>query len=177
MRVSSALLAAGGGLLAAALLQYGWMGARQSELRHAAGEVKARPGGSPGASGPMRLLIPAIQLDDAVVNGDSYGDLLVGPGWMQGTARPGESGNSVIAGHRDTFFRHVADLTPGDMIEVERAGRGYFYQVERREIVPPSDTAVLAPTPAPTLTLVTCYPTYWVGPAPRRLIVQARLLP
>jgi LPXTG-site transpeptidase (sortase) family protein len=124
----------------------------------------------------IRLVIPRIDLDDVVVNGTSYRDLLVGPGLLAGTPAPGMRGNSVIAGHRDTFFRHLADLSPNDEILVMRGGAQYRFQVTRKWIVSPEDVSVLAATASPELTLVTCYPTYWIGPAPKRLIVRARLV-
>lgn len=179
-RLSTVLLVAGAVLLAISVGQYGFMAWRQHQLRSewnaintpaAAGvhEVALHP--NPAG---MRLRIPRIHLDDVVVRGTDYEDLLVAPGWLNGSPPPGQ-GNTVIAGHRDTFFRHVADLEVGDAIEVDRAGQSYRYRVTARQIVPPTDVAVLDNTAQPELTLVTCYPTYWIGPAPERLIVQAAL--
>ncbi len=125
-----------------------------------------------------RLVIPKIALDDMVVHGTSYRDLLAGPGLLKGAPEPGAPGNSVIAGHRDTFFRHVADLVPGDTIFVARNGRELQFVVRMKRIVKPAQTEVLQSSPesrlTPELTLVTCYPTDWIGPAPKRLIVTAR---
>jgi LPXTG-site transpeptidase (sortase) family protein len=180
-RLSTVLLVAGAVLLAVSLGQYGFMMWRQHQLRREWNSIN-----TPGASGVqpvslranaagMRLLIPSLHLDDVVVRGTNYEDLLVAPGWLDGSPPPGQ-GNTVIAGHRDTFFRHVADLEIGDAIELDRGGRAYQYKVKSRQIVQPTDTWVLANTPQPQLTLVTCYPTYWIGPAPERLIVQAALM-
>lgn len=185
--LGSGLLVLGAAMLVAAITQYGFMFERQVQLRSewsraaataAAPRRSAAPPVSPAdVSGPIRIVIPKIGLDDMVARGTDYAALLAGPGWMPGTAAPGMPGNVVIAGHRDTFFRHVHELQPGDWVLLRRAGHEFRYQVTTRRILKPSDTAVLNRTRDAELTLVTCYPTYWVGPAPDRLIVQARLVP
>ena len=86
---------------------------------------------------------------------------------------PGTSGNSGIAGHRDGFFRPLGDIAPGDAIELETLHESQVYRVERTWIVDPEDVSVLDPTTDRSLTLVTCYPFYFVGPAPQRFIVRA----
>jgi len=175
--LSWVLLIGGAVLLAASLGQYGFMMVRQHQLRRQWDEMNTPAGrkAHPAARG-LRLIIPRIHLDDAVVRGTDYEDLLVAPGLLEGSPLPGgRGGNTVIAGHRDTFFRHVADLRRGDRIEVRTGGRQYDYQVTARQIVKPTQISVLASTPQPRLTLVTCYPTYWIGPAPERLVVQAAL--
>jgi sortase A len=160
-------------ILAAAAAQYGFMTVRQRELRAQAGAAPASA--TAAAAPPLRLVIPSIHLDDAVVRGVDYEDLLVAPGLLPGSPLPGADGNTVIAGHRDTFFRRVAELKPGARIRLFRAGREFDYRVSSRRIVSPKDTSVLNPGHTPKLTLVTCYPTYWIGPAPKRLIVRASL--
>jgi sortase A len=120
-----------------------------------------------------RVSIPKINLDVMVVEGTSRSALLSGPGHLDDTPVPGEPGNSVIAAHRDTFFRHLGDLGRGDDIFVRRAGHAYHYVVKRKAIVEPDDVAVVKPSPRNRLTLITCYPTYYVGPAPQRLVVVA----
>ena len=96
-----------------------------------------------------------------------------GAGWIAGTARPGEDGNVGIAGHRDGFFRALKDVRVGDTIELEtRDGRG-TYRVDGIDIVEPERVEVLLPREAPSLTLVTCYPFYYVGAAPQRYVVHA----
>ena len=182
--ISSGLLILGAVLLAVSLGQYGFMLWRQHQLQRQWNSINTPAGQQPAPGRPgnaaelrlaeLRLIVPSIHLNDVVVRGTSYEDLLVAPGWLDGSPAPG-AGNTVIAGHRDTFFRHVADLEIGDAIEVDKGGRSYDYQVTSRRIVRPTDTGVLANTPQPELTLVTCYPTYWIGPAPERLIVQAAL--
>ncbi|MGH9535696.1 MAG: class D sortase [Terriglobales bacterium] len=191
--IGTALIALGLALLIAAAGQYGYMYTEQAalrrqwradlqrqEMRQAARDLHGRmmEASARALRGPIRLLIPAIGVDNMVVRGTGYASLLAGPGWMVGTPPPGANGNMVIAGHRDTFFLRVHALVPGDMISLERAGRKFRYAVVGKQIIEPTDTAVLRSTPGsgPVLTLVTCYPTYWVGPAPRRMIVRAKLV-
>ena len=94
-------------------------------------------------------------------------------GHIEDTALPGAVGNAGIAGHRDGFFRGLKDILPGDTIEIDTLVRKEIYRVERTWIVDPSDVSVLDPTPSASLTLVTCYPFYFVGSAPQRFIVRA----
>ncbi len=96
-----------------------------------------------------------------------------GVGYIQGTARPGTDGNLGIAGHRDGFFRGLKDIAPGDMVELDTIERKDTYRIERTWVVDPEDVSVLDPTPTASLTLVTCYPFYFIGSAPRRFIVRA----
>jgi sortase A len=98
-----------------------------------------------------------------------------GAGWIAGTARPGEDGNIGIAGHRDGFFRKLKDVSAGDEIELATVRDKSVYQVDQIEIVTPDDVTVLRPRAAPSLTLVTCYPFYFVGDAPKRYILHASL--
>jgi sortase A len=119
------------------------------------------------------LRIPKIHLEVPVEEGVDEGTLDRAVGRIPGTARPGTMGNLGIAGHRDGFFRGLKDVAPGDAIELETEGGAQRYVVDRITIVDPSDVGVLDPTPGPVLTLVTCYPFYFVGPAPRRYIVRA----
>jgi sortase A len=98
-----------------------------------------------------------------------------GAGWIAGTARPGESGNIGIAGHRDGFFRGLKEITTGDLIELESVAWSAVYAVDQIEIVEPHQVSVLQPRAQPSLTLVTCYPFYFVGSAPLRFIVHAAL--
>jgi sortase A len=96
-----------------------------------------------------------------------------GLGWIAGTARPGESGNIGIAGHRDGFFRGLKDIVEGDTMELQTPGERATYVVDEIEIVTPEQVEVLRPRPAPAITLVTCYPFYFIGDAPQRFIVHA----
>lgn len=123
-----------------------------------------------------RLSIERLGGEWVVVEGADRADLKKGPGHLINTALPGDKGNCVIAGHRDTQFRMLSKVEIGDDISVEQAGRTYVYQVIDHHVVSPTDTRVLGPTRTPTLTLVTCYPFYYVGPAPKRYIIRAKLV-
>jgi sortase A len=123
-----------------------------------------------------RLEIPKIQMDAIVVEGASRRELSEGPGHMKETAQPGETGNAVITAHRDTFFRHIYELNKGDQIQVRRSGHTFTYEVTGKRIVMPEDISVIKPTNNPQLTLITCYPTYYIGPAPKRLVVFSKLV-
>jgi sortase A len=123
-----------------------------------------------------KLLIPKIDLESMVVEGTSRKALLVGPGRITNTALPGETGNSVITAHRDTFFRRLVELQNGDHIQVRRGGKLYTYEVTGKKVVQPTDISVLRQTADPQLTLITCYPTWFIGPAPERLVVFSKLV-
>jgi sortase A len=122
------------------------------------------------------LRIPRIGLEVPVLAGTSEWILDRGVGWIEETARPGDSGNVGIAGHRDGFFRGLKDVKLGDALELETPGHRSSYRISRLSIVSPDDTSVLESTLAPTVTLVTCYPFYFVGSAPQRYIVRAVLV-
>ena len=119
------------------------------------------------------LLIPKIRLEVAVLPGTDDRTLDLGVGHIEDTALPGADGNSGLAGHRDGFFRGLKDIAPGDAIVLETLQGTEAYVVERTWIVNPEDVSVLDPTPTRSLTLVTCYPFYFVGSAPQRFIVRA----
>ena len=123
---------------------------------------------------PLAVLrIPKLRLEVAVLPGTDDATLDRGLGHIDDTALPGTEGNAGIAGHRDGFFRGLKDILPGDTIEIDTLDRKDTYRVERTWIVDPSDVSVLDPTPSASLTLVTCYPFYFVGSAPQRFIVRA----
>ena len=126
--------------------------------------------------GLTRVSIPKIDLDLIVVEGTNHKALRLGPGHMKNTPLPGDLGNSVISAHRDTFFRHIYELVKGDQIQVRRDGRTYTFEVMGKKIVQPDDVSVIRNTSDSRLTLITCYPTYYIGPAPERLIVTAKLV-
>ena len=136
-------------------------------------EAEAAAGGKPLLG---RLEIPVLDLAVMVLDGTDEVTLNRAVGRIQGTARPGEMGNLGIAGHRDGWFRALKRVTPGDEIFLRTLDGRYRYQVEEIEIVEPSETQVLAPTDDARLTLVTCYPFYWMGNAPQRYIVKAQLV-
>lgn len=130
-----------------------------------------------GRDGLTRLSIPKINFDAIVVEGTSRHSLLLGPGHLESSAFPGELGNSVITGHRDTFFRHIYELNKGDEILVRRDGKLFRYEVTGKRVVEPSDVSVTHSSSDARLTLITCYPTYYIGPAPERLVVFSKLAP
>ena len=124
--------------------------------------------------GPLAVMrIRNLDIEAAVLPDSTDWALNRGVGWIEGTARPGEPGNVGIAGHRDGFFRGLKDIASGDTIELEVPGRVEQYRVSGITIVKPTDVSVLDPTNEPSLTLVTCYPFYYVGSAPERFIVKA----
>jgi len=122
-----------------------------------------------------RISIPKIDLDAVIVEGTNRTSLALGPGHLLSTALPGEAGNAVIAGHRDTFFRHLAELAPGDDIFIRRHRKDFHYVVFAKRIVDAADTSVLRTSSRSILTLITCFPITYIGPASRRLIIKARL--
>ena len=125
---------------------------------------------------PLAILrIPKINLEVPVFNDTDDLTLNRGVGRILGTAQVGTPGNLGIAGHRDGFFRGLQEIAPGDVLELVRPGHADRYAVSQIRIVTPEDTSVLNPTSVPTLTLVTCFPFYFVGHAPQRYIVTAVL--
>jgi sortase A len=125
---------------------------------------------------PLAILrIPKINLAVPIFNDTDDLTLNRGVGRIIGTAQVGTPGNLGIAGHRDGFFRGLQSIAPGDVLELVRRGHLDRYSVSQIRIVTPEDTSVLNPTGVPTLTLVTCFPFYFVGHAPKRYIVTALL--
>jgi sortase A len=123
-----------------------------------------------------RLEIPSIELSVIVLEGVDDSELLKGAGHVPGTAMPGEPGNVGIAAHRDTFFRPLRNVKAGDLIILTTLEREVRYEVEKTWVTEPSDVAVLDDVDTPALTLITCYPFSYIGPAPDRFIVRARKL-
>jgi sortase A len=128
-----------------------------------------RPGSAIG-----RLEIPRLGLSVVVLEGSDTESLRLGIGRLPTSGMPGEPGNVVLAGHRDTFFRPLRQIRPGDRMSLETPEGTFAYTVDWTEVVDSGDTRVLLPTATPSLTLVTCYPFDYLGSAPRRFIVRAR---
>jgi sortase A len=123
---------------------------------------------------PLAVLrISKVHLEVPVLEGTDDLALNRGVGHIAGTVRPGEVGNIGIAGHRDGFFRVLKDVRPGDTIELVTPKRADTFVVQQIVLVDPNDVSVLQPQSVSSLTLVTCYPFYYVGSAPQRYIVQA----
>ena len=120
------------------------------------------------------LRIPRIKLEVAVLPGTDDWTLNRGVGLIEDTASPeAATGNIGIAGHRDGFFRGLQEVVPGDVLDVQTLDATTRYRIERTWIVQPEDVSVLDPTPSKAVTLVTCYPFYYIGAAPQRFIVRA----
>jgi sortase A len=121
-----------------------------------------------------KVEIPRLKISAIVREGVDTKTLALAVGHVPETARPGEMGNVAIAAHRDTFFRNVRNIKQGDEIRMVTPGGSFDYVVTSTKVVTPKDVRVLDPTPSRMLTLVTCYPFNWIGPAPNRFIVRAR---
>lgn len=120
-----------------------------------------------------RMEIERLGLSAIVMEGTGATLLQRAAGHIPGTALPGEPGNVGIAAHRDTFFRPLRNVRGGDIIRLSTPLGDYRYRVVSTRIVDPQDVGVLAPSSDQELTLVTCYPFYFVGAAPHRFIVRA----
>ncbi len=121
------------------------------------------------------IRIPRVDVEAPVLEGTDDITLNRGVGHIAGTAYFGHDGNVGIAGHRDGFFRGLKNIKVGDRIQIDEAARTETYIVDRLQIVSPRNLSVLASSAQPTLTLVTCYPFYYIGSAPKRFIVHAVL--
>ncbi len=125
---------------------------------------------------PLAVLrFERLNLRVPVFEGTDDKALSSGAGWIAGTTRPGEMGNIGIAAHRDSFFRALKDIRKGDVLELASGAVTDEYTVDQIEIVSPENVSVLRPRPVSSLTLVTCYPFYFVGAAPSRYIVHAAI--
>lgn len=121
-----------------------------------------------------RVRIPRVGVSAILLEGVGKRTLRRGAGHIPATALPVEEGNVGIAAHRDSFFRGLKDIRDGDAIELTTLDGTYTYEVQWTRIVEPDDVSVLEPTDRAALTLVTCYPFYYVGSAPERFVVRAR---
>jgi sortase A len=188
--LSGLLLASGGFLLMFALSEYGVASFRQAELKATWEESPVLPApsttapvrpGAPRAAVPVeegesvgRLRIPRIGVDAVVLEGISQETLAVAPGHYPGMAFPGDGGHAVISAHRDSFFKDLGELEAEDRISVTRPdGHKVFYGVTKSYVVHRSNRTVIVPRDEEVLTLITCYPFNYVGPAPYRYIVEA----
>jgi sortase A len=142
--------------------------------------VPERPAGQatgPATIGPDGLIgrmeITRLGVSVVIVEGTTDKTLRRAVGHIAGTALPGQRGNVGIAGHRDTFFRPLRHIQPEDLITLATSRGEYRYRVVSTKVVSPDNVAVLNPDSNEILTLVTCYPFYYVGSAPQRFIVRA----
>jgi sortase A len=161
-----------------------WSAGREREPKAEAPETPVaapgeQPGEQPNEAAPAmrsvigRLEIPRLKLSVMVREGADERTLSRAVGHIPGTALPGKLGNVGLAGHRDTFFRALRNIREDDAIELETTQGAYHYIVKSTRIVTPRDVSVLAASGGQSLTLVTCYPFYYVGSAPQRFIVRA----
>jgi sortase A len=134
---------------------------------------RAAPEGSPLG----RIEISSIGLTAMIMEGTDGRTLRRAVGHITGTALPGQQGNVVITGHRDTFFRGLRNIHKDDEITLMTLNGTYCYRVDSTQVVEPEDTEVLDHSDGAILTLVTCYPFYFLGPAPKRFVVRAHRIP
>ena len=174
--------------VAAVLLGYcgyvwaeGWVFQHREEARF---ERLVHAGASPAALASLgqdgligRIEVPRLEVSVVVIEGTGAAVLQHAAGHIPGTALPGEPGNVGISAHRDTFFRPLRNIRANDEVTVTTLRGEYRYRVVSTKIVDPEDVGVLKPGRGETLTLVTCYPFYFIGAAPRRFIVRAERVP
>ncbi|HWF92933.1 MAG TPA: class D sortase [Terriglobales bacterium] len=120
------------------------------------------------------LQVPRIGLRTIVVEGDSAKILRRAVGHIPSTAFPGQDGNIALAGHRDSLFLPLQQIQQGDLVTFDSLGQQFQYEVFATQIVSPDDVGVLHATAGHELTLITCFPFGFIGPAPKRFIVRAR---
>jgi LPXTG-site transpeptidase (sortase) family protein len=118
------------------------------------------------------IALPSLHIDSIILEGSTENTLAVGVGHVTGTGYPGSPGNVVLAGHRDSFFLPLEKAKVGDRIEVSARGVATAYLVESTRVVDPSDLSVISPSTRETVTLITCYPFRYIGPAPQRFVVR-----
>jgi sortase A len=152
----------------------GWM-FQNRERRHFEQLLQDRSSQQTATGGLIgRIEIPRLGVSAMVMEGTSDTTLRRAVGHIEGTALPGQPGNAGFSGHRDTFFRPLRNIQKNDIITLTTLLAEFRYRVVSTRIVSPSDVAVLAPSGDEVLTLVTCYPFYFIGPAPNRFIVRAQ---
>jgi sortase A len=151
--------------------------ARASASASASAAAPAPAARRPPAPGTAigRIEIPRLGVSAIVRAGVDARTLDLAVGHIPGTALPGDAGNIGLAGHRDTFFRRLRNIRTGDEIRLATAEGAQVYAVERTLVVEPEDVWVLEPDGQRVLTLVTCFPFTYIGSAPQRFIVRARL--
>jgi sortase A len=145
--------------------------ARSLTHPHRAATVRERAASRDGLIG--RIEIPRLNLSVMLAEGSNAATLRKAAGHIEGTAYPGDPGNVGIAAHRDTFFRPLRNIRANDLVVLDTPRGRYCYRVVSTEIVKPDAVSVLAPTTRQVLTMVTCYPFYYVGSAPYRFVVRA----
>ncbi|WP_025950817.1 class D sortase [Geobacillus thermocatenulatus] len=122
------------------------------------------------------LIIPKLNMSLAIYHGTDEDELEKGVGHYAGSVLPGEADNCVLSGHRDTVFRRLGEVGQGDLLIVRTSAGTFTYKVRKVRIVDADDRTVIVPKPKATLTLSTCYPFRYVGPAPQRYVLVANLI-
>jgi sortase A len=151
-------------------------------LGHGAAGYRPRPAHASGAGRGIatgsellgRIEIPRLGVSAIIAEGTDSRTLRRAVGHVPSTAWPGQAGNVVLAGHRDSFFHALKDVHAGDYVRITTLEGVYEYEVDSTDVVGPGRTDLLDPSDATTLTLITCYPFNYVGPAPDRFVVRAR---
>lgn len=123
-----------------------------------------------------KLFIPKLNISIPIFHGTTENELQKGVGHVIGTALFGESNNTVLSGHRDTVFKHLGEITKGDHLKIEDTFSIYTYKVRKIRIVEEDDLTVIVPKPRATLTVSTCYPFTYIGPAKKRYVLVADLI-
>lgn len=183
------LFSVGGMLVAFAIGNYAVGALKQEDARRAWDEAEAKAvvalarrsmtsdGLRPAPVMPgvpvARLIIPRLQMDEIVMEGVDGNELNAGPGHLTGSAYPGEPGNSVISAHRDRHFARLGEISVGDTLLTESGAHQNRWVVIAKRVID-ADTPALFHTSTATLTLTTCWPIRYVGPAPERLLVTAK---
>lgn len=120
-----------------------------------------------------RVIVPRLGISAVIAEGTSKRVLSRAVGHVTRTAVPGEGGNVGLTAHRDGFFRPLAHVRRGDLVRLETPDGVFRYRVTRTAVVAPRRVSVFDPTTESTVTLVTCWPFRWIGPAPKRFVVWA----
>lgn len=144
----------------------------RAAVRSANAHLADSPGPIAQGTPISRLLVPHISLDEVIVEGVGDAVLNAGPGHMPGTPLPGGAGNSVVSAHRDMHFRRLAELGIGDTVVTVTEYHRTTWRITGRRIVAASAASIF-PTPEASLTLTTCWPMRYIGPAPDRLLLRA----
>jgi sortase A len=121
------------------------------------------------------LVIPRLKAQIPIIEGTDEDELAQGVGHYAGSVLPGEPDNAVLSGHRDTIFRKIGQLQKNDELHVKTNRGTFIYVINKTWITDEEDRTVIVPHDQPILTLTTCYPFYYIGPAPQRYIIQATL--
>jgi sortase A len=173
------LLWAGGCLtITYCVFLWAWASFNQAQGLHELERHAHSPGANPVEGALVgRIEIPRLHMSSIIFAGTGDSTLDRGVGYMIGSARPGERGNTVLAAHRDTFFRPLRNIQRGDEVSLFTPQGIYRYVIESTEIVDPDAIEVLRPSREGVLTLITCYPFQYIGSAPQRFVARGTSAP